>query len=122
LDTHIIRLRGPWERDAVAVNRMRCTRRFGLPTNLGPAEQVWVVVERCNSSGAATLNGARLGTIAPNAGKIEFDVTQLLAARNVLEIEIELPPDEPVAARPDSSGRQQSPARPIGEVRLEIRS
>jgi hypothetical protein len=127
LDIHIIRLRWPWECEAIAPDRMRYTRRFGLPTNLGPLEKVWVVVEGANQSGTIALNGEPLGRISGDAKPAEFDVTRLLAPRNTLVLEIELPPDELPsdelgAPPPERPGREPSLADMIGEIRLEIRS
>ncbi|HEV2969226.1 MAG TPA: hypothetical protein VGY55_04490 [Pirellulales bacterium] len=122
MDTHIIRLRWPWECEAIAPDRLRYTRRFGLPTNLGPLEKVWVVVAGADQFGTIALNNAPLGQISGEAKRAEFDVTRLLAPRNVLVLEIELPPEEPGATPPERPRRERSPAEMIGEVRLEIRS
>ncbi|HEV3416226.1 MAG TPA: hypothetical protein VG056_05420 [Pirellulales bacterium] len=122
MDTHIIRLRWPWECEAIAPDRVRYTRRFGLPTNLGSLQKVWVVVEGDERSGEIALNGEPLGRISGDSKRSEFDVTRLLAPRNVLVLEIELPPDEPGAAPPERPRREPSPAAMIGEIRLEIRS
>jgi hypothetical protein len=119
---HVIRLRGPWECDAVedesvedeSVACARYTRRFGLPTNLAPSERVLVVIESAGCSIAASINDKPLGEIAIGVKRAEFDITDHLLPRNILRLDVDLPQNE--------SHREQPPAAAIGEVRLEIRS
>jgi len=114
---HIIRLRGPWEcapAEGEAENRVRYTRRFGLPTNLTPNDRVWVVVESTACDGAASLNDKPLGEIVSDLKFIEFDVTDHLLPRNILRLDIGLPQNELCTEQPT--------AAIFGEVRLEIRS
>jgi hypothetical protein len=100
--------------------RVRYRRRFGLPTNLGPEETVWLVVEGVDYFGWLMLNGTELGKMA--GGQIaEFETTRLLAPRNLLEYDVELPSYESPGASPPRPGREQLPGGPIGEVDLEIR-
>ena len=159
MDTHIIRLGGPWEyeplsrvwigachvrRESVESlppagrvqlpadwgatlgadfrGRVRYTRRFGLPTNLEPAEQVWLVVEGVDYFGTLALNGQSLGKLAGYRRPAEFQVTELLLPRNSLTLEVELPQYDSTAASPVRPGRERLAGGPIGEVRLEIRS
>jgi hypothetical protein len=103
--------------------RVRYTRRFGLPTNLEPHDEVWLVVDGVDSFGALALNDTPLGDVAGYLGPpAEFHVTQLLGERNILTLDVELPDFAPGAAPPLRPGREHLPGGPIGEVRLEIRS
>jgi hypothetical protein len=103
--------------------RVRYTRRFGLPTNLEPDEEVWLVVEGVDYFGAVTLNDRSLGDVTSYLGPpVEFNVTPLLGERNILTLDVELPAFESGAAPPVRPGREHLPGGPIGEVRLEIRS
>ena len=43
--------------------RVRYTRRFGLPTNLEPHEEVWLVVEGVDYFGSLALNDTPLGDV-----------------------------------------------------------
>jgi hypothetical protein len=103
--------------------RVRYSRRFGLPTNLEPHEQVWLVAEGVDYSGTLELNGTALGEVTGYIGPpAEFNITRILSERNVLVFEIELANYEPGATVPHRPGREHLPGGPIGEVRLEIRS
>jgi hypothetical protein len=132
-EPHRIRLRGPWEAAAVesldrdkplpqpvrmAVPCNWCnggwpgfrgravhTRAFGNPRLQHADERVWLVVEPLTGSGEARLNGRVLGAVRSDAA-FERDVTEMMDARNRLEIEI--------ACANDSGGV-------TGEVRLEVR-
>jgi beta-galactosidase/beta-glucuronidase len=104
--------------------RVRYTRRFGLPTNLEPHEQVWLVVEGVDYFGTLSLNGQSLGEVVGYQKPKEFDVRGLLADRNHLTLDIELPQCDAAAAtaaKIERPGREHLPGGPIGEVRLEIR-
>jgi hypothetical protein len=127
IETHTIRLRGPWECDAgngpvqrvqtpvttgklvggLDAAELRCQRRFGCPTCLDKHERVWLVVERPASSADVHLNGTRLGTAASDAAS-EFDVTALLRERNLLILDFDI-----------CAGSDNEPL--FGDVRLEIR-
>ena len=100
--------------------RVRFARAFGRPTRLEPGEQVWLVVGGVDLSGTAELNGRPLGPVAGVREPTRFEVTDRLAERNELVIEVELPPlahaDEQ-RLRPE---RATLPGGVIGEVRLEI--
>jgi hypothetical protein len=156
---HVIRLRGPWEYEAVARARItldgiriasrenlpppgranlpadwgatlgpdfrglvRYTRRFGLPTNLEPNDQVSLVVDGVDFFGSAQLNGAALGELQGFNQPTTFAVRQLLKPRNLLIVDVELPAYESPGAAPARTGREGLPGGLIGEVRLEIRS
>ena len=103
---HSIRLRDAWESEPVrgaAAGRVRLRRRFGRPTGLESGDVVWLVVEGAAPPGVVTLNGHQLGE-AGQGTPGRFDVTDHLAERNCVTIEVDLPDAGP----------------PLGEVRLEI--
>lgn len=102
--------------------RVRYTRRFGLPTNLEPHEQVWLVIDGVDYFATAKVNGQPLGEFVGYETSREFDITRSLGERNLLTLEVELPAYAAGAAAPKRSGREKLPGGPIGEVRLEIRS
>ena len=157
--SHVIRLRGPWDYEPLARvwigadglrresreqlpppgrvhlpadwgltlgadfrGRVRYTRNFGLPTNLEPHEEVWLVIDGVDFFGTLMLNGTSLGSIIGYGAPVDFAVSSLLKPRNRLELDVELPHYEPDAQAPDRPGRTNMPGGPIGEVRLEIRS
>jgi hypothetical protein len=125
---HRIRLRGPWEcepLDRVAPvptrvimpcrwldaglagyrGRVRFVRKFGYPGNADPAtEHLWLTCDGVSGCVAVRLN-ERVLTDAP-CTSFAFDVTQMLSARNRLEITI--------AGETEAEGIW-------GEVALEIR-
>lgn len=125
---HVIRLRGPWELMAAGqpgstvqlvqvpsswqtslgadfVGRARYTRYFNMPTGLEQQERVWLCCAGVTSRGSVSLNGQRLSEIVDQQ-PWECDITQSLAPRNELAIEVEA----------DAPGGGLT-----GEVRLEIR-
>ena len=100
--------------------RVRYVRPFGRPTNLGPAERVWLACSGVDLRGVAWLNGQPLGPIDGYRAVARFDVTERLGERNQLVVEVELPPltyQDEQKLRPDRAGL---PGGIIGEVRLEI--
>jgi hypothetical protein len=142
IDTHTIRLRGPWEceldtqdADSKAAKSVRvhmpaaisnvvprgfaglvhCRRRFGCPTCLDPHEAVLLVVDGCRLSGSVSLNGDRLGKIdGKQADATEFEITQRLKDRNELALELAVPAGH--------TGGDTDDAAPLfRDVRLEIR-
>ena len=160
-DTHVIRLRGPWEYEPLARTfvaadgtrreiaddlpsagrvhlpadwgqslgadfrgRVRYTRRFGLPTNLEAHEDVWLVVDGVDYFGTVAINGQALGEVVGFQTPREFEIRNLLADRNFLTLDVELPlyEDGQHSAAIERPGREDLPGGPIGEVRLEIRS
>ena len=158
-ETHVIRLRGPWDYRPIARvwigrdgermestlqlpppgrvqlpadwgltlgadfrGRVRYTRNFGLPTNLEPHEEVWLVVDGADYFGTISLNGMPLGEVIGFTRAVEFAVSPLLKPRNRLEFEVELPHYELGADKTERPGRKNMPGGQIGEVRLEIRS
>ncbi len=123
---HTIRLRGPWEFEAVSGDaavragrvklpgdsgamlgpafrgRVRYRRAFHQPTGLDPHEHVWLVCEGANAFGQIACNGQVLGDVTATHA-CEFEITAILRASNEVQFEVE------------------SPGGPIGEVRLEVR-
>jgi hypothetical protein len=134
IETHAIRLRGPWEcqlengevrrvhlpaslRQALAGasrGRLTCRRRFGCPTCLDPHERVWLVVELPRFAGHVDLNGEQVGHMRRSEDVVEIDVTSRLAERNQLAIVFQLG---------ETGDGTQSAADDLlfAEVRLEIR-
>ena len=134
IETHAIRLRGPWECQSEAAElrrvpmpaplreaagedrrgRLVCRRRFGCPTCLDPHERVWMVVDCPSLSGEARLNGEPLGQILGRSNTVEFELTGRLAERNQFELVFDLG-----AAAGDAS--TVSDELLFADVRLEIR-
>jgi hypothetical protein len=83
--------------------RVSFYRRFGRPSNLLPAETVWLVFERVVGAADVWLNRERLG---PLTGRGSFDLGRDLLARNGLEVILE--------ATGDQCGI-------VGQVAIEIR-
>jgi hypothetical protein len=104
---HRIRLRGPWEYDALDVTkdqpspsgrvtmpcphwdgppgRVRFLRRFGYPGRIDAHEHVWLVFDGLFVPVRVSVNGNDMGKYT---GAVEVDVTQLLGARNELTVEV----------------------------------
>ncbi|MEX0715666.1 MAG: hypothetical protein WD066_03730 [Planctomycetaceae bacterium] len=68
--------------------RVRFRRVFHRPTNLDPDERVYVVVERLIAGATLELDGHRLGRIAPDEERGEFDITSLVRPNSELSIEL----------------------------------
>ena len=129
IETHAIRLRGPWEcetngtaprrvhmpaalfdiLDGERQGRLVCRRGFGCPTCLDPHECVWLVIDGPALSGEAHLNGERLGQTRAAEPITEFDITSRLSERNELVLEF------------DITATQAADAQLFADVRLEIR-
>jgi hypothetical protein len=104
---HRIRLRGPWDYEALDVpagetssagrvimpcdcwdgpgGRVTFRRRFGYPGQIDSHERVWLVFDGVAVPMRVTVNESDLGTYA---GAVEVDVTQLLRARSELTVEM----------------------------------
>lgn len=133
IETHSIRLRGPWECetngtpprrvhmpatllatiDGEHQRRLVCRRRFGCPTCLDPHERVWLVIERPALAGEVNFNDERLGPIRTAEAITELDITSRLLERNELAIDFDIPP---ATAEPPAADRLL-----FADVRLEIR-
>ena len=107
METHRIELKAPWQCRRTAAGAV-WRRGFNRPTNLGPSERVWVVIEGCPRNGLAALNGQPLG--APEEGLVRLEITGRMALFNQLEIALPSTSTEAGAA----------PNHPPLAVRLEI--
>jgi hypothetical protein len=142
---HTIRLRGPWQLEPIrcfgsdtgrlpAATRatmpadwaaacgagfrgcVRYSRTFQKPTGLDGGARVWLVVEPPRTLGVVNLNGTTLGNVRLGESAGRFEVTQLLADRNALEIEVTHPELDDDGKPADDGGSGGL----VGEVRLEI--
>ena len=138
---HVIRLRGPWEREAEppattppagadladegastlkSNRRARYRRRFGRPHRLEAHEAVYLVVRLVQSAGKVAMNERLLGDVRCGTGAARFDITALLEERNQLVIDVESPPPAPAGTSPASRPGERRSECPFGDVRLEI--
>ncbi len=85
--------------------RVRFTRKFNRPTNLGPNERVRLVFAGLAGTTSLQLNGELLELAEGGA-----EIAARLAPSNVIVLEVELLPEQPL------------PSGPFCDVRLEIRS
>jgi hypothetical protein len=112
MTVHRIRLRGPWELAAAAAvqiaprtvrlpgqccqlfdpaaGRVRLSRRFHCPTNLGLDDQVSFVVEALPDGACVSLNGASLASEG-NADERGVFPAPSLAPTNLLTVEFDVP-------------------------------
>lgn len=128
-DPHRIRLRGPWDllvpQTGAAAEPRRATppcdwstvlgaefrgtarfrRFFHAPDRLMPHERLWLVVEGANERALVHLNGAALGEFAGATTAWECDITERIAPRNELTMDVVAPVG----------------AGALGAVRLEVR-
>lgn len=98
--------------------RVAYTRRFRRPTGLAPGQRVELVLDGVDALGWVSLNGTRLLEIPPGGAPARIEIAELLADRNELVVEVELPAAESRPLRP--AGREHSAGGHFGEVRLEI--
>ncbi|MEX1095199.1 MAG: hypothetical protein WED34_04070 [Planctomycetales bacterium] len=68
--------------------RARFRRLFHRPTNVGPDERLYLVVERVAGAATVKLDGLHLGSIAVAGGDGEFEVTDLVRPNSELSIEL----------------------------------
>jgi hypothetical protein len=113
---HEIRLSAAWEPPASGGGGW--LRRFGRPAGIGPGVRVTLVVER-GAAASVSLNGFSLPRPVPESSRWAWDVTGLLAGRNVLQIDPLPTGAEAIAVSLDRHGRAPLPDA-IGCVRLEI--
>jgi hypothetical protein len=99
--------------------RVRYLRLFQKLTGLESGERAFLVVEMPRSRGVISLNGKPLGDVVWGGPPARFDVTDLLADPNRLEIVVEHPVLDENRA-PDDDDLSQSPGGLVGEVLLEI--
>jgi hypothetical protein len=119
-EPHAIHLGAAWQPpDAAGTEGRHWLRRFGLPAGLGPADRVWLAIERPAACRLA-VNGSPL---PPCAAGIAYrvDVTPLLRERNELVLEAASASAAPVDAgcSVDRHGRVPLPAA-FGRMLLEI--
>jgi beta-galactosidase/beta-glucuronidase len=69
--------------------RVRYTRYFHRPTGLDEGQRVYLLIDRVETTGAATLNGQLVGAVAGTGGPFRFEVSDVLTWRNVLVIDVE---------------------------------
>jgi hypothetical protein len=84
---HRIRLRHPWQCEALGPGRLRFRRGFGYPGRIDAHERVWLTFADVPGPADVRLNGQPLGRSGP--GSFEFEVTPLLRPRNELVVEVE---------------------------------
>jgi len=109
---HRIRLRGPWLLQPTAVpstrprrihlpapwaelfeadvRRVKLSRRFNRPTNLGPADRISVVVNDLPAGARASLNGITLTPQPQDAAQPAVFQTPHLEPHNLLTIEFDV--------------------------------
>ncbi len=97
--------------------RVRYTRRFNCPTNLGARDRVWLVCEGADHRASVAMNEQALFEMVGAEHPAGHDVTEMLQPRNTVTIDVSLDPED--TARPPD--RQGKAGGLIGEVRLEIR-
>ncbi len=118
MTVHRIRLRGPWLLEptppaetpsrtvrlpggwsdllGAGVRRVRLSRRFHSPTNLGPDDEVSLVVKKLPEGAHVCLNGANLAAQARHAAEDSVFPTSRLELNNLLTVEFD------VGATPDA--------------------
>jgi hypothetical protein len=108
---HRVRLPAEWhDLFGARYGRVRLTRRFHQPTNLGPSEEVDLVFQHWPGVWVVALNKRGMGELRdPNRERIA--ITSMLQPANVLTVETQI--EEPVGQRP----RHEL----VGDVALEIR-
>ena len=67
---------------------VRLRRRFGRPTNLDLDERVFIVFDGVGGVARISVNGVLLGTIENSTQTLRFEITTLLEASNLLEVEL----------------------------------
>jgi hypothetical protein len=97
--------------------RVRFTRPFNCPTNIGPDERVRLACDGADARATVTLNGDVVleldGSLARSS-----DITDLLKTHNTLVAEVDLLPDGEEPHRP--ADRHGLGGGILGDVRLEI--
>jgi hypothetical protein len=124
MSTHRIRLRGPWEYQALSpfagvpdagrvtmpaawrdlfgdeAGRVLFRRRFNRPSNLDASGRVRLVFEGVRGGGEVRLNGRRLANLSPEQTRLVLDVSDALEPHCLLEVEMDFDP----AAYPELPG------------------
>ena len=102
--------------------RVRYCRRFNRPRGLEPHESVWLVLDGADGWADISLNGEPLGRAGGYALAARFDVTESLAERNELIVDVTLPHPDAAGEQALRAGCENLPGGLVGEVRLEIRA
>ena len=68
---------------------IRFRRKFHPPSNITAADRLAIVFDGVAGAGLVSLNGVPLGSIAPDAGTAQFDVTGKLRTNNELQVDLE---------------------------------
>jgi hypothetical protein len=97
--------------------RVRFTRAFNCPTNLGPHERVRLACDGADASGTIALNGSVVLKLDGSVAR-SCDITEALRPHNTLVAEIDLLSDAQEQHRP--AGRAGLGGGILGDVRLEI--
>ena len=137
---HLMRLRGPWNwatlppapaasgklnvpadwsevLGADTPGPVRFSRHFQAPARLEPHERLFLVVGGIDAAGTVRVNGTELAEITGGyPHRSSYDITALLAPRNLLEIDVLVPPE---ALR---YGRDGQAGGLVREIALEVRS
>lgn len=97
--------------------RVRFTRPFNCPTNIGPDERVRLACDGADARATVTLNGQLVLELDGSLAR-SCDITDALKTHNVLVAEVELRPDGEEPHRP--ADRHGLGGGILGDVRLEI--
>lgn len=97
---------------------VRFRRRFSRPARLDPHERLWLVCEGADAVSHWHLNGHYLGSHAGSFTPFEFDLTDRLAVRNEVSVEVACHEE---MAEPVLRGRLGSGGGLWGTVALEVR-
>ncbi|MBL9095206.1 MAG: hypothetical protein JNL96_28565 [Planctomycetaceae bacterium] len=98
---HRIRLRDPWDVETAGDGTSRARRKFNFPAELGPREDVWLMIADSSGLLAWTVNDARYSSDDFSSG-VGLSITKLLRRHNVVDLEL-------------------APGGTRGEVYLEVR-
>src|SRR4051812_38453466 len=97
--------------------RVRFTRPFNCPTNIGPDERVRLACDGADARATVTLNGELVLELDGSLAR-SCDITDALKTHNTLVAEVELRPDAEEPHRPPD--RHGLGGGLLGDVRLEI--
>ncbi len=137
---HPMRLRGPWNwatlppatpasgklnvpadwsevLGADTPGPVRFSRHFQAPARLEPHERLFLVFTGIDAAGTVRVNGSELTKITSGyPHRSSYDITPLLKPRNLLEIDVLVPPDAPRYGREGQAGGL------MREIALEVRA
>jgi beta-galactosidase/beta-glucuronidase len=111
---HTIRLQGPWQCESLAAGHVRYRRSFHRPTGLGPGHRTWLTIRGVDEIAQVQLNDCPLIAEEDSGQLRRFEITDRLAPRNVVSIEVSAS-SPPSALEPDLELGAQRP-----QVALEI--